>query len=320
MGSLVENSVNMPDKILIVGSGALATLFAARLSAAGVQVSMLGSWQEGLSALAQHGAVLVNAHGDQQAYPVQILAPSSKPEKFLITLVLVKSWQTGKVASQLQALLHQQGLALTLQNGLGNRESLVEFLGTNRVVQGVTTLGGTLLGPGRVRQVGEGQLSLEAHPKLEPLAEMLIRAGFQVNIVSEADSLIWGKLVINSAINPLSALLRLTNGELLEHPMRRLLLADLARETAAVAAAIGIKLPFPDPVLAAEDVARRTSSNRSSMLQDVLRGAPTEIDAISGAIVALGMSLGVPIPYNSCMARLVQAIAPQIITSQNLTE
>ncbi|MFH2039319.1 MAG: 2-dehydropantoate 2-reductase [Chloroflexota bacterium] len=300
----------MADKILIVGSGAMATLFAARLSASGVLVKMIGSWQEGLTALARHGAVLVNQQGDQHAYPVQILESSSKPEKLLHALVLVKSWQTTRVASQLPALLHQQGLVLTLQNGLGNRDILAEFLGTDRVAQGVTTLGGTLLGPGRVQQVGEGELALEAHPKLEPLTELLIGAGFQIKFVSDSESLIWGKLVINSAINPLSALLRLTNGELLEHPTRRLLLADLVRESAAVATANGIRLPYSDPVIAAEDVARRTSSNRSSMLQDVERGAPTEIDAISGAIVALGKSLGVPTPYNASMVRLVQAINP----------
>jgi len=308
--------MSMKDKILIVGSGALATLFAARLSASGVQVSMLGTWQEGLSALGQHGAVLVNPQGEQQAYPVQILTPSSKAEKFLKILVLVKSWQTVRVASQLPALLDQQGLALTLQNGLGNRESLAQLLGTERVAVGVTVLGATLQGPGQVRLAGEGPLSLEEHSRLEPLAGMLSGAGFHVNIVSEASSLIWGKLVINSAINPLSAVLRLTNGELLDHPVRRLLLADLARETAAVAAAKGIPLPYPDPVSATEDVARRTSGNRSSMLQDVLRGAPTEIDAISSAIVEIGKSLGVPTPYNACMARLVQALTP--LTSTNL--
>lgn len=300
----------MPDRILIVGSGALATLFAARLSASGVQVSMLGTWQEGLSALEQFGAILVNPPGEQQAYPVRILTSSSKSEKFMKILVLVKSWQTTKVASQLPVLLDRNGLALTLQNGLGNRESLEKYLGSGRVAVGVTVLGATLTGPGRVCMAGEGPLTLEAHPGLEPLAGMLSRADFQVNIVSEASSLIWGKLVINSAINPLSAVLRLMNGELLNHPVRRLLLADLANETASVAAARGISLPYPDPISATEDVARRTSGNRSSMLQDVLRGAPTEIDAINGAVVEIGKSLGVPTPFNACMARLVNALSP----------
>jgi hypothetical protein len=89
---------------------------------------------------------------------------------------------------------------------------------------------------------------------------------------------VWGKLVINAAINPLTALLGVPNGELLARPAARALMADLACEAAAVAAAQGIRLPYPDPVAAAEGVAQRTAANRSSMLQDVQRGAPTEID------------------------------------------
>lgn len=310
MGSSTENGVSMSEKILIIGCGAMATLFAGRLSAAGVHVSMLGTWKEGLSALQQHGAVLISPEGEQKAYPVQVLGASPEPEKFMHALVLVKSWQTLRVARQLPAFLHQQGLTLTLQNGLGNREILSQSLGSDRVTQGVTTLGGTLLAAGMVRWVGNGSLSLEMHPRLEPLAGVLVAAGFQINIVTQASSLIWGKLVINSAINPLSAILQLKNGDLLNHPARRLLMAELASETAAVAAGQGISLPYPDPVAATEQVARRTAGNRSSMFQDVLRGAPTEIDAINGAIVNLGQSLGIPTPYNACMAHLVQAISP----------
>jgi 2-dehydropantoate 2-reductase len=302
--------VSMKDKLLIVGTGALGTLFAARLSAAGVQVSMLGSWQEGLSALARHGATLVGLDGEEHTYPVRVLQATQPLEEFKQVLVLVKSWQTGQVAHQISAFLSRDGLALTLQNGLGNREILEQSLGSNHVAQGVTTLGGTLLGPGCVRLGGNGHLSLEAHPRLAHLAEMLTGAGFQVNIVPEASSLIWGKLVVNSAINPLTAILRVTNGELLQHPARRLLMADLARETAGLAAARGIPLPYPDPVPAAEEVALRTGANRSSMLQDVLRGAPTEIEAISGAIARLGKTLGVATPLNACMYCLVQALSP----------
>jgi len=307
MGSSSEIGVNMAEKILINGSGALATLFAARLSAAGLQVTMLGTWAEGLAALKEHGAVLVDPDGSEHAYPVRVLEGSSPHERFRHALVLVKSWQTGRAALQLLDCLHEEGLALTLQNGLGNREVLTHVLGPERVAQGVTTLGGTLLSPGRVRLGGDGSLSLENHPRLDELAGMLRGAGFQVDLVPEASSLIWGKLVINSAINPLSAVLRVKNGELVKNPASRALIAKLAMETAAVAAKKGISLPYPDPVAAAEEVARRTSDNRSSMLQDVLRSAPTEIDAISGAIVNLGVSLGLPTPYNECMYRLVQA-------------
>lgn len=300
--------MNAPEKILIAGSGALATLFAARLSAAGLKVSILGTWREGLSDLKNHGAILVTPDGKEHAYPVQVLDGTSPPERFRYALVLVKSWQTERAARQLRDNLDQEGLALTLQNGLGNLEILSKSLGSDRVAQGVTTLGGTLLSPGRVRLGGDGLLSLEEHPKLGNLAGLLASAGFRVSVVPEARSLVWGKLVVNSAINPLSAILRVTNGELLDHPSSKVLLGALARETADVAVLIGISLPFSDPAAAVENVAKRTADNRSSMLQDVLRHAPTEIEAISGAIIKLGGSLGYPTPFNECMYQLVKTI------------
>jgi 2-dehydropantoate 2-reductase len=202
--------MNAPEKILIAGSGALATLFAARLSAAGIKVSILGTWQEGLSAIKKHGAILVTPDGEEHAYPVQVLEGVPSPERFQYALVLVKSWQTARVARQLPVHLDQDGLALTLQNGLGNLEILSKSLGSDRVIQGVTTLGGTLLSPGRVRLGGDGPISLEEHPKLGNLASLLANAGFQVRVVPEARSLVWGKLVVNSAINPLSSILRVT--------------------------------------------------------------------------------------------------------------
>jgi len=100
------------------------------------------------------------------------------------------------------------------------------------------------------------------------------------------DSLAWGKLVVNAAINPLTALLGINNGELIKRSTARDLCAALATEVAAVAGKKNISLPFAYPVKAVEDVIESTAGNQSSMLQDVLRGAPTEIDAISGATIS----------------------------------
>jgi 2-dehydropantoate 2-reductase len=123
--------------------------------------------------------------------------------------------------------------------------------------------------------------------------------------------LLWGKLVINAAINPLTALLRVPNGVLLERPTARALMSTLAREASSVAVAQGIRLPFPNPLQAVETIARRTASNRSSMLQDVERGAPTEIDAICGAIVKAGDQVGVAAPINRTLWQLVSALSPK---------
>jgi 2-dehydropantoate 2-reductase len=236
----------------------------------------------------------------------------------LFALVLVKSWQTGRAARQLAECLAPSGVALTLQNGLGNREALANVLGEERVALGVTTLGANLLGPGRVRPAGDGTIYLEDHPRLEPLVDLLRNAGLSVEIVPDPEGLVWGKLAINAAINPLTALLEVPNGELLERPSARLLMGELACEAAAAAGALGIRLPYPDPVAAVEAVARRTTANRSSMLQDVQRGAPTEIDAICGAIVKAGEKLGVPVPVNRTFWRLIKARVEKKNESANL--
>ena len=308
MASPAERHLKQP--ILIVGTGALATLFAARLSASGHPVTMLGTWENGLGALNDHGARLVDANGAEHAYPVNATNDPANCKGASYALVLVKSWQTERVAKQLADCLAEDGLALTLQNGMGNREHLAGTLGLPRVALGVTTTGATLLGPGLARVGGEGVISVEAHPRLAPLVEALTGAGFNVQVVNDANALIWGKLVINAAINPLTALLRVPNGELLYRPAAHKIMELLAKEAAAVAAAQGIHLPYDDAVRAAEDVARKTASNHSPMFQDMRRGAPTEIDAICGAITQTGEKLGVSTPVNRVCWHLTRASIP----------
>ena len=297
------------ENILIVGTGALASLFAARLSRAGYSITMLGSWKAGLEALQSHGVRLLDPDGNEHQFHVRATADPRECRGVRHALVLVKAWPTEQAAGQLRECLADDGLAVTLQNGLGNREALARSLDSSRVALGVTTTGATLLGPGLVREGGEGSISMERHQALDPIEGALRAAEFHVNVVEDAQSLIWGKLVINAAINPLTAILRVPNGRLLELPSAREMMASLAMEAARVAEADLVPLPFPDPVAAAEDVARRTADNHSSMLQDVLRGAPTEIDAICGAVVKIGQKHGVETPTNWACWKLMKAVA-----------
>lgn len=285
----------------------MATLFAARLAAAGAQVTLLGSWPAGLAALNSLGARLILPDGREMRAAVRAVANPEEARDAEMALVLVKTWQTARAARQLTECLAPQGLALTLQNGLGNREILSAALGAERVALGVTTLGATLLGPGLARSGGEGLLSLEAHPRLTGLESLLRAAGFPLKILPDAAALAWGKLVINSAINPLTALLQISNGELLRRRGARAVMAALARETAQVAQACGVRLPFDDPAQAAEQVAKNTAANHSSMFQDLRRGAPTEIDAICGAVVRAAQGKGLTTPVNWVMWQLLTA-------------
>ena len=271
---------------------------------------MLGTWPDGLSALRQNGARMMDTNGHEQKFSVHATDDPKECRGAKAAIVLVKSWQTERAARQLKECLADDGLAITLQNGLGNREILVKELGKSRVALGTITIGATLLGPGLVKAGGDGTISIEAHPALCPIEEALKSAKFKVQVVDDALSMVWSKLIINAAINPLTALLKVPNGELLERPAARELMCALAQEAASVASAEKANLPFRDPVAFVEEVARKTAGNHSSMLQDIQRGAPTEIDAICGAVVRAGQRHHIPTPINYACWQLVLALTP----------
>ncbi len=291
---------------LIVGSGAMALLFGSRLAASGQKVTLLGTWKEGIDAVNQSG-IRVVMNGSQKEYPaVGILDPARiSPVKQV--LVFVKSWQTERAAKQLSRILDPDGFVLTLQNGLGNAEILAAELGRKRVLQGVTTYGATLLGPGIVSPGGEGLISLEDRRGSEQWIQSLNSGGFSVQSVPDLSGLVWSKLIINVAINPLTAILNVKNGHLLKSQSTKDIMRLAAIETSEVARAKGIRLGYENPAEAAESVAEATSNNLSSMVQDMRRGGPTEISAICGEVVREGRSLGLPTPLNLILLLLTQA-------------
>jgi 2-dehydropantoate 2-reductase len=301
------------NNLLIVGTGAMACLFAARLSAAGTNVAVIGSWKEGLAAIREKGVCLVDEDHCEHCYPVQVLSSSNSTPSFQQALFLVKSWQTVQAAEMLSFYLENSGLVVTLQNGMGNREVLSDILGDERVSLGTATVGANMVGSGKVKVGGQGVITLEVSSRLDSLAAILQMAGFQVERASGVENLLWGKLVINAAINPLTAILRTPNGRLLENPTARHLMGLSANEAAQIARAVGALLPYPDPIAAAEGTARRTAKNISSMLQDINRGAPTEIDAICGAVVRSAEKLGLKAPINQALMLLVKSIVKESV-------
>jgi len=136
------------------------------------------------------------------------------------------------------------------------------------------------------------------HPRLSTLKVCLREAGFSIHETTDLSSLVWSKLIINAAINPLTALLGVANAELLESRAAKKIMSCAAK---------GIQLIFQDPTQAAEEVASATAGNISSMLQDIKRRAPTEIDAICGEIVREGKRVNVPTPVNNLLFQLVQS-------------
>ena len=341
--------------IVLFGTGALGSLFGARLAKfGGACVTLAGTWPEALAAIDEGGVRVVEstaASGSKVEWiaKVEVLdlkAPDAGDRLDRLSadlvLILVKSAQTASVAASAMRAVAPGGLVLTLQNGLGNREVLAAAAeaaasaeagvsaeaavssearesGTQRhVAVGVTSVGAALLGPAHVLAGGRGRtvLGLEAgnDDALKAVQTIFIAAGFPTERSSDLDRLVWRKLVVTCAILPLSATLNMTNGELLHRPEPRATMESAAREVAAVAAAQGIDLGLrdgADPAALAVEVAEATTGNRSSMLQDVLRGvrgAETEIEAINGAVVRLARQSGVAVPVNEQLYEAVRCI------------
>ncbi len=302
-------TTHVDHHIAIWGVGALGSLFAGYLSTV-TQVTMVGRWREQINSVQRHGLTIHHANGlTTHCSPAITSDPATLPPMDLI-IVLVKSHQTAGIAPAIAKVLSPTGVVITLQNGVGNLDALVEVVGAERATQGVTAQGANFVELGAVRHAGTGLTHIAVLPErahlIETCIDLLNQVGIDTHATDSADSLVWGKLAVNAGLNPLTALLNLSNGELLTEPQRKNFMIAAAREVEAVAAAQGISLPYPDVAAQVQEVARVTGANISSMLQDIRRQVPTEIDAMSGAVVRYGERLGIPTPVNTALLNLIR--------------
>lgn len=293
----MSHSIPRPTRVLILGTGAMACALGARLARFGrAAVTLAGSWTAGLEAIGSQGIVVDEPNGVWSAkVGVSPLQGPLGPVDFL--LVLVKSHRTDAIAHLAARLLLPGSLAVTLQNGLGNRETLEAACGAERLAVGVSSLSARLLAPGEVH-VTPGRLMLGGEgPGVARFTELLGASRLEAEVHPKIDRMLWAKLAVTCAIDPLSALTGRTSGKLLETPEPCETLLGAAREVGAVAMAKGIDLGG-DPAILAVEAAENSASSVSAMSRDLQRGARTEVDAQNGAIVAEGRRLRVPTPVN----------------------
>ena len=294
-------------KIGIVGAGAIGLTFAAALAFAH-DVVVLTRRASVAELLTHDGIALV---GDDETEYVRVGA-ANDPSSFAgrdAVIVAVKAYATADAVAPLRGILAPRAIVASVQNGIDNAEIARRALPGTRVVAGSTTQGAIGLGDGRVHPAGAGETTFArddtAAPTSDDLAAAFRSAGLDARVVDDISPVLWRKLVVNAALNPLGALTRRTNGEVATHHDLAPLSRTLAEEAAAVAAAEGIVVE--DPWEAVEAAARATAANRNSMLQDLDARRPTEIDAISGAIVRRAAIHGIAVPLTETMLRLVRA-------------
>jgi len=230
-------------------------------------------------------------------------------------VICVKTPGTAWAVEVAQRIVAREGVAITIQNGLGNYEALAAGIGERRAAVGVIYVGARMA-DGALQATGPGRVELgypngaASRPKLDALADLLRAGGMTVTVVEDPWPSVWRKVVTNAAVNPTSALLGVANSLLLSDAPSGRVADGLAREVARVATAAGTPISDDDAVKWWRDMAQLTGANRSSMLQDVEAKRVTEIDAICGAVYREGQRRGVDAPLNQAMTLLVSALHP----------
>ena len=294
-----------------MGCGAVGSLFAANLSLLDdVEVWAFDLAQAHVDAINRDGLRLSGA-GDVVGRP-HATSDAAELPPCEFGIVATKAMHT-EPAIAATAHAFADGYVATVQNGLGNEETLAGRV--ERVIRGTTFPAGKLLEPGHVQWDVKGDTTFGPYDDRTPLeeaerlADACTRAGMPAKAVADARGPQWRKVIFNASTNPIGALTGLTHGRVCERPDLRVLVTGLVDEGKAVAAAQGIELDA-DPEELIDHAARKDVAydHKASMLQDVEARRQTEIDYLNGGIVRFGGEYGVPTPLNAAIQALVKGV------------
>lgn len=297
-------------RVTIVGCGSLGGLMARRLADSGCPIQIFQRGGATLEALRSSG-IAFEEGGIVTRLSVRAEDDPDRLEKADLSIIAVKAFDTGAVASALPGLMKPEGLVLTVQNGLGNGEKLASVLGGERVAVGACTYGAYRDESGILHLGGDGEIlfgPIKAGENWKAVETLLRESGLAARLVEDPILAVWKKLIVNAGINPVAALIRSENGGILSCRDTEDLCRSLVEEACLVANDGGIPLDAGDMWLKVRSVIRGTAGNRCSMLQDVLSGRDTEIDAISGEILRLGRIRGRNLPRTGTVCSLIRGM------------
>lgn len=329
----VPKEDRIKKKIAIIGAGAMGSLVASQLvsnnksptSPYDVETWLVSGWVEHIEKIKKQG-IIIEDSGNPSTHITDVRATASLREIIAngpldIIFILVKTPETRVAAEKAKLLLvpGHETVIITLQNGLGNMEVIQDILDASppdikyKLLQGVTDQGAMLLSPGTIKQTGKGTTTIAGDANNEAavmVRDLLHHGGMDTRLNPDVEGVVWGKLILNAAINPLTAIFGLENGQLATNAKGKAILKLVIEEAMIVAKARGVVLPYGQDLSVAVENAERvlhnTAKNKSSMLVDILRGVGTEIDSINGAIVKEGEKLGLDVGLNKSLVQLVR--------------
>jgi 2-dehydropantoate 2-reductase len=297
-------------RVAVMGAGAVGGYFGAKLAKADHEVWFIAR-RERLKAYRTTGVRVKSIDGDFEVVPMRALRDPSSVGKVDLVIFTVKSTGTQRAAEEAMPLVGPYTSVLAIQNGVDNEAILEQVLGADRIVPGVAVIGVSMPEPGLIRHTNNGSITLgevsgEETDRVKGICQAFASADVDTRVSTDIRKVKWRKLIWNAAFNPLTALTGSRVLDLIEDDNAR----TLAEAAMGEAIAVGVALGYD---VGDYEIDRATQRNpnwahsRTSMLQDIERGKPTEIEGLTGAVVRYGMQTGVPTPVSSVLLRLVRA-------------
>ena len=302
-------------KICMLGTGSLGSTIGGTLAQGGSEVYFVDQWKEHIDKINENGLKMTD---EKEDWYVKVDARTSAEGMGPVDLVIVlKSFATKEAVSQLKEtnVIGENTLVMSLQNGLGNEETIAEVVGEANVISGKTYVGGRLLSPGYVsagvkgKYTYIGELTGEITDRIQAVCDEFNKAGLLCEVSDNIKGLIWDKLLINVAAGALCGITRLPYGPLYEEEYIKETAVAAIQEGIDVAKAAGVKLKSEDPEYpwyAASEGLPETF--KTSILQSLELKRPTEIDFINGSVVEWGKKFGIPTPVNRTLVTCVKGI------------
>ena len=299
-------------RIAILGTGAMGSVYAGLLAAAGLDVWAVDTWAEHIEAIRQNGLRVSGASGDRVAHP-KATTDAREVGRADLVVIATKAMHVEAAAASARDILAEDGVVLTIQNGLGSADRVAALLGPERVMIGVVGgFGASIPAPGHVHHNGWefvrlGEFAGGITPRLERIGKVWEQGGFRVLLFPDIHKMVWEKFICNVAFSGTCTLTGLTIGQVLANPDAWAISSACASEAFAVARAKGIAVEIEDPVAYVKAFGEKIPNARPSMLLDHMAGRRSEIDVINGAVPRVASEVGLAAPVNATVSSLVRA-------------
>jgi len=306
-------------KILVLGSGSIGSIFGGFLAKSGHDVTLVGR-NPHVETIIQQGLEITGIWGHHKILNLQpFTSPPQNPKSvYDIILISVKSYDTTEAVQTILHLVGDNTLIVSLQNGLNNYEMITTFIEEKNVLLARVIFGVEMPRPGLVHVTVYAKEVQIGHPenkvpfeKVSDIASLFTQAKIPTQPTREIMKYIWDKVLYNCALNPMSALLDCTYGELLENPFTQKVMEDIIQEIYQVIEKKKIQLFQSNAESYVDELFQKlipsTAQHRSSMLQDLTKGRKTEIDSLNGSVLKIARELSLKLPINDTLASLIKA-------------